>query len=47
MQSLSPQLQEKAQIYAQMHDPAMPVGRWNLADQVGPVPVHTSTIVIF
>jgi hypothetical protein len=34
MQSLSPELQKKAQIYSQMHDPAIPEGRWNPADQV-------------
>jgi hypothetical protein len=33
MQSLRPNLQKKAQVYQQMHDPAMPEGRWNLADQ--------------
>lgn len=33
MQSLSPDLQAKAQIYAQMKDPAMPPGRWNRDDQ--------------
>lgn len=34
MQSFSPQLQKKAQIYSEMHDLSMPAGRWNLADQV-------------
>ena len=34
MRSLSPALQRRAQIYALMHDPAMPEGRWNPADQV-------------
>ena len=33
MQSLSPELQKKTQIYKQMHDPAMPEGRWNRDDQ--------------
>jgi hypothetical protein len=33
MQSLSPELQQKAQIYKLMHDPAMPPGRWNRDDQ--------------
>ncbi|KAH8433092.1 DUF3500 domain-containing protein [Aspergillus melleus] len=33
MQSLSPELQIKARVYAQMHDPAMPPGRWNRDDQ--------------
>jgi hypothetical protein len=33
MQSLAPDLQEKARIFAQMHDPAMPPGRWNKDDQ--------------
>ena len=33
MQSLSPELQSKAQIYKIMHDPAMPPGRWNRDDQ--------------
>ncbi|CZR55556.1 uncharacterized protein PAC_05444 [Phialocephala subalpina] len=33
MQSLSPELQQKAQIYKKMHDPAMPEGRWHPADQ--------------
>lgn len=33
MQSLSPDLQAKAQIYALMKDPAMPPGRWNRDDQ--------------
>ena len=33
MQSLSPELQAKAQIFAQMKDPAMPAGRWNRDDQ--------------
>lgn len=33
MQSLPPDMQKKAQIYALMHDPAMPPGRWNKDDQ--------------
>jgi hypothetical protein len=33
MQTLSPGLQQKAQIYKLMHDPAMPPGRWNRDDQ--------------
>lgn len=33
MQSLSPQLQKKAQIYKLMKDPSMPPGRWNHDDQ--------------
>jgi hypothetical protein len=33
MQSLSPELQQKAQIYKQMRDPAMHQGRWNHDDQ--------------
>lgn len=33
MQSLSSELQQKAQVYEQMHDPAMPPGRWNKDDQ--------------
>jgi len=33
MQSLSPDLQERAQIYKLMNDPAMPPGRWNKDDQ--------------
>ncbi|PLB41808.1 DUF3500 domain-containing protein [Aspergillus candidus] len=33
MQSLSPPLQEDARVYKQMHDPAMPPGRWNRDDQ--------------
>ncbi|KAF4773411.1 hypothetical protein HER10_EVM0000103 [Colletotrichum scovillei] len=33
MQSLPPMLQQKAQIYPTMKDPAMPEGRWNPADQ--------------
>ncbi|KAL1301436.1 hypothetical protein AAFC00_005689 [Neodothiora populina] len=33
MQSLSSELQQKAQLYKQMHDPAMPEGRWNRDDQ--------------
>jgi hypothetical protein len=33
MQSLSAESQSKAQIYAQMKDPAMPPGRWNRDDQ--------------
>jgi hypothetical protein len=33
MQSLSPELQQIAQIYKQMRDPAMPQGRWNHDDQ--------------
>ena len=36
MQSLPPYLQRKAQTYANLHDDAMPDGRWNLADQVSP-----------
>ncbi|KAM6529323.1 hypothetical protein FALCPG4_007462 [Fusarium falciforme] len=33
MQSLAPEHQRKAQVYAMMHDSAMPKGRWNPADQ--------------
>lgn len=33
MQSLPPKLQQKAQVYPTMKDPAMPEGRWNPADQ--------------
>ncbi|WP_180899747.1 DUF3500 domain-containing protein [Martelella soudanensis] len=33
MQSLSPQLQDRATVYRQMEDPAMPPGRFNFADQ--------------
>lgn len=33
MQSLSPELKQKTQIYKQMNDPAMPPGRWNRDDQ--------------
>jgi hypothetical protein len=33
MQSLSPSLQQKTQIYKEMKDPAMPEGRWNRDDQ--------------
>jgi Protein of unknown function (DUF3500) len=33
MQTLEPDLQKKAQTYPAMHDPGMPEGRWNLADQ--------------
>jgi hypothetical protein len=33
MQSLSPELQTRARVYGQIHDPAMPADRWNLADQ--------------
>jgi hypothetical protein len=33
MQSLSPELQSKARICSQMHDPALPADRWNPADQ--------------
>ncbi|GAM88180.1 hypothetical protein ANO11243_062110 [Dothideomycetidae sp. 11243] len=33
MQSLSPPLQTKAQIFRLMHDPQMPPGRWNQDDQ--------------
>ncbi|KAJ9613221.1 hypothetical protein H2200_003163 [Cladophialophora chaetospira] len=33
MQSLSSELQVKAQVYKQMRDPAMPEGRWNHDDQ--------------
>lgn len=33
MQSLSPQLRERATIYRLMEDPAMPPGRFNFADQ--------------
>lgn len=33
MQSLSPELQQKATLFAQMEDPAMPAWRFNFADQ--------------
>jgi len=33
MRDLSRQSQQKAQIYKQMHEPAMPEGRWNRDDQ--------------
>ncbi|KAF9875487.1 hypothetical protein CkaCkLH20_06868 [Colletotrichum karsti] len=33
MRSLSVSMQQKAQVYARMRDPAMPEGRWNPADQ--------------
>jgi hypothetical protein len=33
MQSLSSEMQKMARIYKDMHDEAMPEGRWNLADQ--------------
>ncbi|KAH7118049.1 hypothetical protein B0J13DRAFT_570223 [Dactylonectria estremocensis] len=33
MRSLAPELQQKAQTYARMHDQAMPEDRWNPADQ--------------
>ena len=33
MRSLSPELRERSTIYRQMHDPAMPEGRWHPADQ--------------
>ncbi|KAJ5888543.1 hypothetical protein N7495_008584 [Penicillium taxi] len=33
MQSLSSELQSQARVYAQMHDPTMPPGRWNKDDQ--------------
>lgn len=33
MQSLNPDLQQKARVYEHMHDPAMPPGRWNRDDQ--------------
>ncbi|EQB53650.1 hypothetical protein CGLO_06609 [Colletotrichum gloeosporioides Cg-14] len=33
MQSLSPAMQKKAQLYSGLHDSAMPEGRWNPADQ--------------
>ena len=33
MQSLSPDLQQKARVYEHMRDPAMPPGRWNKDDQ--------------
>lgn len=33
MQSLTPELQQKARVYKHMHDPAMPPGRWNRDDQ--------------
>ena len=34
MQSLPRELQETARIYKDLHDHAMPDGRWNPADQV-------------
>ncbi|KAI8202206.1 hypothetical protein K4K52_006642 [Colletotrichum sp. SAR 10_76] len=34
MQSLSPEIQQKAQVYSKMHDPAMSEDRWHPADQV-------------
>jgi len=34
MQSLSPELKAKAQIFKRMHDPAMPEERWHPADEV-------------
>jgi hypothetical protein len=34
MQSLSPELKTKAQIFKRMHDPTMPEGRWHPADEV-------------
>jgi len=36
MQSLSPELKAKAQIFKRMHDPAMPEERWHPADEVSP-----------
>lgn len=33
MQSLTPEQQQQARVYTQMHDPAMPPGRWNRDDQ--------------
>ena len=33
MRSLPSEVQQKAQIYKEMHDPAMPPGRWNKDDQ--------------
>ncbi|KAF5528354.1 hypothetical protein CGCA056_v001327 [Colletotrichum aenigma] len=33
MQSLSPEIQQKAQVYSKMHDPAMSEDRWHPADQ--------------
>ncbi|KAL5363424.1 hypothetical protein BJX96DRAFT_186974 [Aspergillus floccosus] len=33
MQSLAPELQDKARVFAHMHDPDMPPGRWNKDDQ--------------
>ncbi|RFN54492.1 hypothetical protein FIE12Z_1280 [Fusarium flagelliforme] len=33
MQELSPETQSRAQVYKQMKDPAMPLGRWNHDDQ--------------
>ncbi len=33
MQSLSAELQSRARVFAEMKDPAMPVGRWNKDDQ--------------
>lgn len=34
MESLSPAMQKKAQLYSGLHNSAMPEGRWNPADQV-------------
>jgi hypothetical protein len=34
MQSFSPELKAKAQIFKRMHDPAMPEERWHPADEV-------------
>lgn len=33
MQSLAPEIQSRARVYAHMHNPAMPPGRWNRDDQ--------------
>lgn len=33
MRSLSPDMRARARSFAKMHDPAMPEGRWNFADQ--------------
>ena len=33
MRSLSPEMRGRARSYAEMHDPAMPEGRWHFADQ--------------
>jgi len=33
MRSLSPEMQQRATIYRQMKDPAMPEGRWHFADE--------------